>query len=117
MAQASSGSLLTVSGNVADGGYLLTVAGSGSTAISGGLSGGSGLTMSSAGLLTLSGSNTYTGTTTVNNGILALAFSAAVAPANNIINNAANSSGLRSAAAPWRSGATSAWPIASNSTA
>ena len=44
--------------------------------------------------LTLSSTNTYTGNTTLYGGTMLLDFSAAAAPANNIINNTANSSTL-----------------------
>ena len=66
----NSDSLLTVSGSIANGGFLLTLAGSGNTTISGVLSGSGGLTKSGAGTLTLSGNNTYSGGTTVSGGTL-----------------------------------------------
>ncbi len=46
------------------------------------------------GSFTLTGANTYSGNTTTNGGVLKLDFSAAGAPANNIINNVANNSVL-----------------------
>ncbi len=52
------------------------------------------LTKTGAGTLTLNAANTYTGTTTVSAGTLKLDFSAAGAPADNIINNSTNSSAL-----------------------
>jgi len=50
--------------------------------------------VNSANTLTLNGTNTFTGATTVNAGTLLLDFSASGAPATNIINNSANSSTL-----------------------
>ena len=80
----NSGSLLTVSGNVANGGYALTLAGSGNTTLSGLLSGSGGLVQSGPGLLLLSGSaaNSYTGATQVSGGALALSMSNMAAPTN-----------------------------------
>ena len=76
----NSSNMLTVgTGIVNNGGYLLTVAGSGNTTISGAMSGNGSLTQSGSGTLTLSGSNTYTGATTVNAGTLAITGSAALA--------------------------------------
>ena len=69
----NSASLLTVSSNITDSTFGLTIAGTGSTTISGALLGGSGgVTMNGFGTLTLSGGNTYTGSTTVNAGTLSL---------------------------------------------
>jgi autotransporter-associated beta strand protein len=90
----NSSNVFTVAGNVANGGNTLTIAGSGSTTISGGIGGSGGFTKIGAGLLTMTGSNTYSGTTTVNQGTLKLDFSAAGAPANNVINNSAINSAL-----------------------
>jgi len=76
----NSSNLLTVgAGAVNNGGFLLTVAGSGNTTISGAISGNGSLTQSASGTLTLSGSNTYTGATTINAGTLAITGSAALA--------------------------------------
>ena len=58
------------------------------------ISGSGGLTQAGAGLLTLLGSNTYSGGTTIAAGTLKLDFSQAGAPTANIINNLANSSSL-----------------------
>jgi autotransporter-associated beta strand protein len=52
------------------------------------------LTKSGSDTWAISGASTYTGVTTVNGGTLQLDFSAANAPASNIINNTANSSAL-----------------------
>jgi autotransporter-associated beta strand protein len=67
----NSASLLTVSGDVTNGGNLLTVSGTGNTAISGIIGAGAGgLTKSGTGTVTLSNTNTYTGQTTVTLGTL-----------------------------------------------
>ena len=67
------------------------VGGTGNTTVSGNLLYGAAaadlaITKNGIGTLTLSGSNSYTGTTTVNQGTLELDFTAATAPAANIIN-------------------------------
>ncbi len=66
----SDANTLTVNGNIANGGFLLTVTGAGNTVFGGAgvLSGGGGLTKTGAGTLTLEGTaaNTYSGPTTVN---------------------------------------------------
>jgi autotransporter-associated beta strand protein len=65
--------MLTVSGTLANGGNLLTTAGSGSTTISGDISGAGGLSKTGAGTTTMSGSaNSYSGETTVSAGTLLL---------------------------------------------
>ena len=71
---AASGTL-TFSGPLSLGNSTLTLTGSGNTAISGNIDGGGGagkITKLSTGTLTLSGSNTYTGTTQVSEGVLLL---------------------------------------------
>ena len=73
-------------GNINADGYPIT--------LSGLLSGTGGLSKWGAGTLTLTASDSYTGTTAVNNGILKLDFSAVGAPGSNIINNISNSSTL-----------------------
>ncbi len=66
--------MLTVNGNIANAGFLLTVNGAGTTVFGGTgvLGGGGGLTKAGTGTLRLEGTgvNTYTGTTNVNAGIL-----------------------------------------------
>ncbi len=93
-------SLLTITGNITNGANLLTIAGTGNTSISGVLGSGSGgLTTFGTGSLTLTGANTYTGTTSVNSGTMFLDFSATGAPATGgIINNGATSVGTASSA-------------------
>ncbi len=65
----NSSNLFTVAGNVDNGTHLLTVDGTGNTAISGVISNGA-LTKTGTGILRLSGPNTYNGTTTLSNGTL-----------------------------------------------
>ncbi len=66
----------------------LTVGGAGNTTISGTITTGSGsLTKVGAGTLTLSGANTYTGATTVTEGILQLGAADRIANASNLILN------------------------------
>jgi autotransporter-associated beta strand protein len=85
----NSSSPLTIAGNIANAGNPLMIAGSGSITISGGLGGPAGLTKAGNGLLAMTGSNTYGGATTVNQGTLKVDFSARGAPVNNIINSSA----------------------------
>ncbi len=66
---AASGNLI-FGGNIANGGFLLTINGSSNTSANGILSGTGGLTKSGTGTLTLSGANSYTGATTVSAGVL-----------------------------------------------
>jgi autotransporter-associated beta strand protein len=61
---------LTVSGSVNNGGNLLTIAGTGNTAISGAISGPGGVTMAGTGTLKLSAASSYNGTTSVTSGTL-----------------------------------------------
>jgi autotransporter-associated beta strand protein len=69
----NSSSSLTISGNIANDGNTLTLAGSGATTISGVIGGGSGgVVMAGSGLVVLAASNTYTGATTVSGGTLTL---------------------------------------------
>ncbi|HEX4000004.1 MAG TPA: autotransporter-associated beta strand repeat-containing protein [Pirellulales bacterium] len=79
----ASGSLFTVSGSVANGGYLLTIAdtGTGGTTISGPISGSGGLTMAGSDTLTLSGANIYSGGTIVSSGTLTIASAGSITAA------------------------------------
>ncbi len=61
---------LVYGGNLDNGGFLLTVAGSSNTTISGILSGSGGLSNTGTGTVTLQGANTYTGSTNVSAGVL-----------------------------------------------
>ena len=68
----NSANALTVVNGVTDGGFLLTLAGTGAINLNGVLSGAGGLTKTGTGVTTLIGANTYTGVTTVSAGILQL---------------------------------------------
>jgi autotransporter-associated beta strand protein len=62
---------LSITGAIANGGYALTVDGTGSNStLSGIISGTGGLTKNDSGTFTLSGANTYSGNTTLNAGVL-----------------------------------------------
>jgi autotransporter-associated beta strand protein len=89
------GALAGSGGFALNSGVALSVGADGaSTSFSGALSGSGSLAKIGSGVLTLTGSNTYTGGTSVNGGTLLLDFSAAGAPAGNIINFSADSSAL-----------------------
>jgi len=67
----ASANTLTISGTVANGGFLLTSGGSGNTTISGIISGTGGLTKTGSGTLTLStATNTFSGGLTISGGTL-----------------------------------------------
>jgi autotransporter-associated beta strand protein len=66
---AAAGSLV-YGGNIGNGGFLLTVAGSSNTTISGILSGSGGLSNTGTGTVTLQGGNTYAGSTNISAGVL-----------------------------------------------
>ena len=73
---------LAVTGTVALGSSNLNVTGTGTTAVSGVISGTGSLTKDGSGTLALSAANTFTGTTTINSGTI-------IAQAMNVIDNAA----------------------------
>jgi fibronectin-binding autotransporter adhesin len=86
----NSSSLLNVgTGAITNGGFLLTVGGSGNTSISSVIGGTGGLTKQDGGILTLSGANTFSGQLTVANGTLSIA-SINNASANGTLGNSAS---------------------------
>src|SRR5579862_2450214 len=66
----STSSSLTVSGSVSLGAFTLTGSGAGATTISGNIAGSGGVIQAGSGTLTLTGSDSYTGTTAVTAGLL-----------------------------------------------
>jgi autotransporter-associated beta strand protein len=87
----SSGLLTVGTGAVTNGGFLLTVGGSGNTTIGGAIGNGAGgLTKTGAGTLVLSGPNTYTGLTTVSGGTLRLSHADAVSSSSGVTLNGGN---------------------------
>jgi fibronectin-binding autotransporter adhesin len=90
----SGGNLLKLA-DTASGVVGLIVGGNGaSTTFSGAISGSGSLTKTGGGNLVLSGSDTYTGLTTLAAGQLLLDFTQPGAPSANIVNNASNASAL-----------------------
>jgi autotransporter-associated beta strand protein len=84
----NSTNLLTLgTGAVNNGGFPLTVAGSGNMAISGAISGNGSLTHFASGTLTLSGNSTYTGNTTIRSGNLSVSTDANLGSGGGIILN------------------------------
>ncbi|MDH4445307.1 MAG: autotransporter-associated beta strand repeat-containing protein [Akkermansiaceae bacterium] len=84
----NSTNLLTLgTGAVSNGGFPLTVAGSGNMAISGAISGNGSLTHFASGTLTLSGNSTYTGNTTIRSGNLSVSIDANLGNGGGIILN------------------------------
>jgi autotransporter-associated beta strand protein len=74
--------LLTLTGPVMEGPFLLTVTGAGNTTIQGAINGSGGLSKQGTGTLTLAAANTYTGTTTIVSGLLVASHDAALGAAN-----------------------------------
>jgi fibronectin-binding autotransporter adhesin len=72
---ATSGAL-SFGGNIANGGFLLTITGGLNTTANGVISGTGGLAKTGAGALTLSGTNTYSGGTTFNTGTVSISSNA-----------------------------------------
>jgi autotransporter-associated beta strand protein len=72
---ATSGAL-SLGGNIANGGFRLTISGGSNTTASGIISGTGGLTKSGVGTLALSGTNTYSGGTTFSAGIVSISSNA-----------------------------------------
>lgn len=64
--------LLTITGTIATSGHAATFTGAGSTHVTGVVSGTGSVTKNADGTLILSGANTYSGTTTVNAGVLSV---------------------------------------------
>ena len=87
----NSSSLLSINGNVANGGYLLTFdgTGSGGVTVASQITGTGGITKNNGGTLTLSGPNTYTGTITLNAGTLNLNFGGVSNTGNSALGNGA----------------------------
>ncbi len=84
-------SLAGTGGTVALGSGTLTLnAATGSTVYGGNIAGTGGLTKLGAGTQTLTGTNAYTGTTSIGGGTLALDFTAIGAPASNIIHSSSS---------------------------
>ena len=78
----SSGSQLVLSGNVILGAHTLTMGGTGTSVVSGVISGTGGLTKDGLGRVTLSSANSYTGPTLINQGVVALTGSGSLASTN-----------------------------------
>jgi autotransporter-associated beta strand protein len=70
--------VLKVTGPINNSGFLLTIAGAGSTTLTGVLSGTGGLSMQGTGTLTLSAANAYSGGTTIVSGAIAATADAAL---------------------------------------
>jgi autotransporter-associated beta strand protein len=88
----NSSSLLTIgTGAVDNGGFLLTVAGTGNTTVSSVISGAGALTKTGTGRLTLSAANSYSGQLSIQNGEL---FVNAINPNNNNANGVFGNSAL-----------------------
>lgn len=69
------------------GGNALTVDSSGNSTFGGTITGTAGVTFAGTGTQTLTGANTYTGSTTVNTGTLALAGAGSIAMSNGLVDN------------------------------
>ncbi len=74
----SNGGTLTISNTLDNGGYNLTVSGTGATVFAAAITDSGGLTKNGSGTAVLSGSNSYNGATTINAGTLTFANTAAL---------------------------------------
>jgi fibronectin-binding autotransporter adhesin len=88
----NSGTSLALSGAIANGGFLLTVDGTGATTLGTGvMSGTGGLTKNGTGTLTLSGANTFSGGVNINVGTITAGSTAAVGTGTLTIGSSGNS--------------------------
>ena len=84
----NSSNSLTISGSVANGGNTLTLAGSGVTTFSAVIAGSGGIAAAGSGLVVLASTNAYTGSTTVSGGTLSLTGSGTILGSTSVVVNA-----------------------------